>query len=163
MPSTDPPLWTKQEDETQRAYNAFCVYRNLGWRNRSLQKVHDQVYGKGAGNLRYVEQWSSQYDWVDRAAAYDEYMAERMREELEQRRIEDKIERIASLDALHEVIDDALESLNPSDISPGVLEKLLKLTIQQKRAEYDDEPTQRVEGELDQVHVFLPDNSREDE
>lgn len=168
MPDTeDRQPWDRRDDETSRAYHAFCLYRDMGPQGRSLRAVTEELYGdegESVGSVSsHVERWSSDYAWVDRAAAYDDYMAERVREELEQRRIRDKVERLASLDALHEVIDDALESLNPADISPGVLEKLLKLTIRQKRAEFDDEPTQRVEGELDQVHVFLPDNGREDE
>jgi hypothetical protein len=157
--------WDRRDDETSRAYHAFCLYRDMGPQGRSLRAVTEELYGDEGENMgsvsSHVERWSSRFDWVARSTAWDDYMAERMREELEQRRIEDKIERIASLDALHEVINDALGDLDASDLSPGMLEKLLKLVVQEKRKEFDDEPTQRVEGELDQVTTFeLPDNGR---
>lgn len=76
--------WTKRDDETQRAYNVFCVYRDLG-PNRSLQKCHDHedVYGKGPDNIRQIEKWSSAYDWVARTEAYDQYLEEQRRQEYE--------------------------------------------------------------------------------
>jgi len=79
---TDRQPWEKRPDETQRAYEVFCIYRDLG-PERSLQKAHDAEYGEGAGNLRYVEGWSSDYDWPDRAAAHDRYLEEQRREEYE--------------------------------------------------------------------------------
>lgn len=151
--------WTKRESETQKAYSRFCVYRDMG-PDRSIAKVCEEI-GKPSGYSRHLERWSSEHNWVSRAESYDTYMSERMREELETKRIHDKVERLTSLDSLHHVINDALDDLDGSDLSPGMLEKLLKLVVQEKRKEYDDEPTQRVKGEVDQVTTFqLPDNGR---
>ena len=159
------PIWTKQDGETQRAYQVFCVYRDMGWQDRSLRQLTRDVYDEDAtGVYTHVRKWSSKYEWVARAEAYDEHVSEQMREELEQQRIRDKMDRLSTLDALHTVLDDALEDLEVSDISPGMLEKLLKLTIQEKRKEYDDEPTQNINSEVDQVTTFeLPDNGRYNE
>ena len=74
--------WTKRDDETQRAYEVFCVYRDMG-PGRSLPKTHDEEYGKDAGNVRIVEKWSSAYDWPDRAHAYDLHLEELRRAEYE--------------------------------------------------------------------------------
>ena len=81
MADTQP--WDKRPDETQRGYEVFCIYRDLG-PERSLQKAHDEEYGEGAGNLRYVEGWSSEHDWPERAAAYDRYLEEQRRQEYEE-------------------------------------------------------------------------------
>jgi hypothetical protein len=80
MPDTE--IWTKQDDETQRAYEVFCVYRDLG-PSRRLIDAHDETYGHGAGNIRLLQRWSSQHDWVDRAEAYDQYLEAKRREEYE--------------------------------------------------------------------------------
>jgi hypothetical protein len=78
----DTEIWTKQDDETQRAYEVFCVYRDMG-PSRRLIDAHDAVYGEGAGNIRLLQRWSSQYDWVERAEAYDQYLEAQRRKEYE--------------------------------------------------------------------------------
>jgi hypothetical protein len=60
----------------------FCVYRDLG-PSRRLIDAHDAVYGEGAGNIRLLQRWSSQYDWVERAEAYDQYLEAQRRKEYE--------------------------------------------------------------------------------
>lgn len=67
--------WKRQEGETSKAYEAFCIYRDMG-PSRSLGKVHDQIYGEDAGNIRYVEKWSSKHGWVARAQSFDDWRDE---------------------------------------------------------------------------------------
>lgn len=61
-----PPLWERQENETPKAWEAFCKYRDMGV-DRSLRKVV-QALNK---NLTTIAEWSSKYKWVERAAAWD--------------------------------------------------------------------------------------------
>ena len=61
-----PEPWERQKGETSRAYEAFCTYRDLG-PNRSQSKT-SQKLGK---NSRTIADWSTKYDWVKRAAAWD--------------------------------------------------------------------------------------------
>ena len=63
--------WDKQENETNRSYPAFCEYLKLPPNERSLAKVA-KILGKSE---THIENWSRKYQWVSRAAAYDEYMA----------------------------------------------------------------------------------------
>jgi hypothetical protein len=103
--------WTKRDDETQRAYEGFCVYRDLG-PERSLQEAHDEFYGEGAGNLRYMEGWSSTYDWVDRASAYDQYLEEKRRQEYEKEMtsgLSHAGARVRKLKELHDRLESELE------------------------------------------------------
>lgn len=62
-----PKPWERQENETPKAYAAFCEYRDMGGQ-RSLSKV--------AAKLQKSEtlmgRWSGAYSWVDRAAAWDD-------------------------------------------------------------------------------------------
>ena len=80
--------------ETPRAAAAFAEYCAMG-PARSLAKLA-QVLGKPSGYTRYLEEWSSQYKWVERAKQWDaERAAERMakkqaaREQMEDRHAED--------------------------------------------------------------------------
>ena len=61
--------YERQEDETIKAFEAFCIYRDLG-SDRSIVKVREKC-GKA---IRLLERWSSKYDWVERAQSYDDEM-----------------------------------------------------------------------------------------
>ena len=66
--------WERVERETQKGFEAFCIYRDLG-ASRSLQKVSDKL-GK---SLRLIKKWSSHNGWVKRTTAYDDYMDRKAR------------------------------------------------------------------------------------
>ncbi len=66
--------WDRIKNETQKAFNAFGLYRDLGY-TRSMQKVA-QMYAKETGRkentiLAQLKRWSSKYDWVKRCEDYD--------------------------------------------------------------------------------------------
>lgn len=75
--------WLQLPDETNRAYAAFCVYRDYGPR-RSLRQTCQDFYGLAekppavrsnrSPKLRQIQVWSSQWDWPDRAWAYTSHM-----------------------------------------------------------------------------------------
>jgi hypothetical protein len=61
-------------DETPKAYTAFTYYRSLqldgeGDKRRTLTNVTKHL---GHASPSVVEKWSSKYEWVERAAAWDE-------------------------------------------------------------------------------------------
>src|SRR5690554_741438 len=68
--------WSRREDETTKAYWAFCIYRDLG-RGRSIPKAWD-VY-RSENGLKAVEptgtfkDWCSCNGWVERAQAWDDH------------------------------------------------------------------------------------------
>ena len=66
--------WDRQKSETQKAFNAFGLYRDLGY-TRSMQKVA-QMYAKETGRkentiLTQLKRWSTKYEWVKRTEDYD--------------------------------------------------------------------------------------------
>ena len=67
MPVIPPEPWERQEDETEKAFEAFAMYRDMGSGNRSCAKV--------AGELRkscgLIERWSRNHQWQKRVAAWD--------------------------------------------------------------------------------------------
>ena len=93
MESTVLP-WERREDETPKAYAAFCVYRDLGPARRSIDaayraskaQVGENGGESGATGKRapsHWEKWSSDFDWVKRAEAYDSHMELLRRKERE--------------------------------------------------------------------------------
>lgn len=88
--------WDRLDDETDKAFAAFCIYRDLGPSARSLRVVSDEVYGSIPAAKRQrasgqINKWSSQHRWVERAKAWDaeqDRLAQEafLRENLERRR-----------------------------------------------------------------------------
>lgn len=73
--------WNRRSDETDAAWKAFCVYRDMG-DERSITRALE-ASGKKAGNKRRWETWSSQYNWVERARTWDASIIEKVRKDRE--------------------------------------------------------------------------------
>ena len=102
--------WTKRDDETQKAYRAFCIYRDAG-RDRSHEYVRKEL-GRSSGYTRWLEEWSSEHDWVDRAHAYDQYLEEKRRQEYEKEMttgLSHAGARVRKLKDLHDRLEEELE------------------------------------------------------
>lgn len=79
------PIWEQMPHEEAKPYLAFCLYRNLGPRERTVRKAHELYRGMvpgsrtSAGLPPYFNRWSSDYQWKDRARAYDVHLLEEIR------------------------------------------------------------------------------------
>jgi hypothetical protein len=65
------PMWEQQPGETDTAYAAFKIYRDLpaiGENKRSMANVQSIVKHK---TVRTIADWSSKYSWVERVRVYD--------------------------------------------------------------------------------------------
>jgi hypothetical protein len=81
-------IYDRLPDETGKAYNAFVAYRNQGV-NRTQEKTLE-ILGKSAGYVRVLQEWSSAYRWVQRAAAWDDHVEAAARKGVEGEAIERK-------------------------------------------------------------------------
>lgn len=63
--------WDRQPGETSKAYQAFSIYRDLG-AARSVRRVSEEL----AKTQTVIKRWSSAYNWVERAAAWDSLPAQ---------------------------------------------------------------------------------------
>lgn len=78
--TTDP--WERQPGESAKAYQAFKAYRDMPPAERSVRKSGGD--SKGTARERRFLGWSSEFRWVERAAAWDGHLdrirqAERIR------------------------------------------------------------------------------------
>ena len=107
MASEKIKAWYRLPGESSAAYEAFKMY--LETPERSLTKV-EQKLNKKRGQLG---NWSSKYNWVDRAAAYDSSIVE------QERRLKIK-QRKKDLETQHKLglkmVDSALEGLMALDM-----------------------------------------------
>ncbi len=67
-------IWKRLPDEPVRAYDAFIKYRSLepngdGMNKRTIDNVRILL---GRKSMSGLEQWSAKFNWVERAAAWDE-------------------------------------------------------------------------------------------
>jgi len=104
-------VWQRQRNETAIAYKAFGVYRDMG-AERSLSKVREKL-GRKSGYERQLQEWSSQHSWVERAAAYDRQLEERLTAEFEESLIARRRKllelEVKHVDALLSKFDEALD------------------------------------------------------
>jgi transposase-like protein len=61
-------VWERQSGESEQAHAAFLLYRDMPKGERSVARV-GQECGK---NPSLLERWSAAWQWVQRAAAWDE-------------------------------------------------------------------------------------------
>lgn len=91
----DKKLWHRQADESAKAFHAFMLYRDMLPKSRSIERVRE-ILGKSAGYSRHLQNWSSRYQWVTRATAHDDYLAE-VRSEAQANAIREMSERQAKI------------------------------------------------------------------
>jgi hypothetical protein len=91
-------LWDRLENEPERAYRAFECFLSLPSGERTLLAAYRQHVGNpGAAKPSDTwSRWSSEFAWRERAAAYDDHMANKRREAYE-RGVEEEAERQGAL------------------------------------------------------------------
>ena len=91
-------LWDRLENEPERAYRAFECFLNLP----SDHRTGVEAYRRHVGNPETNKisdtwtRWSNNFAWRERAAAYDDHMANKRREAYE-RGVEEEAERQGAL------------------------------------------------------------------
>lgn len=152
MPGVPPEHpWERQPTETDMAWEAFVVYRNLGPTKRS-QVETAKVLSKHPGTLT---PWSAEHQWVLRAHAYDQWvdrqnlMAEaEARKEMRKRHIQMamSLQGAAAL-ALNKIIK-AEQQGEQLTLKPGEMKELAELGLKIERlnrGEPDSITEQKVE------------------
>jgi hypothetical protein len=61
--------WEKLPEETSRAYEAFCEYRDMGVGKRSVPKMAAAL----GVNTSFITVWRQKFAWVARVEAWDAY------------------------------------------------------------------------------------------
>lgn len=124
---TDKP-WERQKDESEKAYEAFSEYRDMG-EKRTYQKVAEKLQKSCA----LIRRWSSQWEWRERVRAYDN----ELEKEVRKKAIADRkamIERHISI-AMHlqKKALEALSSLSVKDMSAKDIKEYFKIATDLER------------------------------
>lgn len=89
-------IWTRQPEETAKAYRAFGIYRDLG-HDRAVIEAYRRYSGRAEASIRvpgYFVAWSRDYLWRDRALAFDQTLDVAIRAAID-RAYHDTFEKIA--------------------------------------------------------------------
>ena len=135
--------WDKLEGESAQAYRAFTAYRDLR-ADRSLDAAYRSVTGQQESSKRASGRftgWSGQFDWKQRAEAYDAHLERTVRAETESSFIENHqralgafMERQRTVSAAATNVatgllirsGEALQHLKPATLKPGQLASLIR-------------------------------------
>ena len=145
----EPKCWeTRLEAESPKAFKAFCMFRNMGYKRSikaclELNGIEPKKYGSWA---RYARM----FNWNERAAKYDEFVAKETERELINERVERKKRQMEMLNEFDGLVAKRLKTLNPDDLNADgamdLLERSAKLDSFITGA--DKENAKPVQGEL---------------
>lgn len=152
--------WERQPNETAKQFEAFCTYRDMG-KKRSQEATAEKLSKSRA----LVSRWSSQNNWVERVALWEDEQDRLIRIELT-RDIGAMRKRHADLanamlikaaKALAKIPDDEIKA---SDIS-RMVETASKLERLSKGDVGDVIEERQGESIGDPVMFYMPDNGRD--
>ena len=159
-----PKPWERQPEETTKAYEAFCVYRDMGTQ-RSLSKVAEKLQKSDT----LMGRWSRENDWVKRAAKWDDEQ-ERIEREIAQREqgkaIREMRKRHADIaSAMLIKSARALARIPDDEIKPGDISRMVDVASKLERisrGDVGDVIEERDGGRAeDPVTFYMPDNGRD--
>jgi len=122
--------WEQRPSEPPKAYNAFCVHRDMGLA-RSLAKTAEAL-NHPPGYKQTLWEWSTKYFWQSRCRAYDQHM-ERVAQLERENVIREMINRHAR-DAV-KIQQMVMESLEKTPLESAPPRDLIRVWQQAVRAE----------------------------
>ena len=145
----EPKCWeVRLEAESPKAFKAFCMFRNMGYKRSikaclELHEIDPKKYGSWSRYARL-------FNWNERAALYDEYVAKQTERELIAERVERKKRQMDMLNEFDGLVAKRLKTLDPQELDADgamdLLERSAKLDSFITGA--DKENAKPVQGEL---------------
>lgn len=159
-----PQPWDRLKDESTKAYEAFSIYRDMG-RERSLSKVAEKLQKSET----LMGRWSRTFDWVKRAAKWDDEQDRQEREiaQKEQAKaIKDMRKRHADLgQAMLIKAARALAKIPDDEIKPTDISRMVDVASKLERISRGDvgEVVEERDGgaATPAVTFYMPDNGRD--
>lgn len=120
-----PGPWGRRMDgESAGAFNAFCLYRAMGY-SRSIKSCME-LHGIEAKKYGSWARWARLFDWKNRAALYDEFIAKETEKGLINEHVEHRKRFMAMIGRMAKVVDDSIGKLSAKDIDADTAMNLLE-------------------------------------
>lgn len=139
--------WERLDNETEKQYAAFCVYRDLAAVERNIVVAFRRYTGKvdvgSAGSWFYS--LAAAHNWKERAQAFDSHI-ERLgwQAETDERLKARKLRRAVLITAQRR-IGETLQRFDFDKASAGEMARLIDVVNRNLREEYADMPEQRAQ------------------
>jgi hypothetical protein len=117
-------IWYRRKDETAKAFEAFCLYRDFG-SDRSVAKVLRDGNNKDSLMSLWCR-WRMKYDWVKRCQAYDTHLDMIRQKEREKDFAEREKKHLTITAKIMGIIEKKQESFDPEELSQNNLMDWLK-------------------------------------
>ena len=159
--NTEVELWERQEGETNKQFEAFCIYRDLGV-DRSHRKVANEL-GKSTA---LINRWGSMNDWAERVKAYDDEQ-DRLNRIAQRKEIAEMRKRHANVASrMIEKALEALEAIDALDVGAGNVSRMVEVATKVERisrGDVSDVIEERVAAEpaAPAVQFYIPNNNRD--
>lgn len=162
MPRQTEQPWERQPGESEQAFEAFKIYRDLG-----VKRSNAEVCKQLSKSRQLISRWKSKYEWDERVRAYDN--------DLEKQQHAEAVKNLKDMTGRHikiamslqrkalEALDKLkVEDMTPKDIKEYIkmateLERLNRLTSATKDESLEEEEQQTV------VDIYLPAKESDDE
>lgn len=128
MPKWSDKPWERQKEESEKAFEAFTVYRDMG-----EKRTYAAVAEKLQKSSSLIRRWKDRFEWRERVRAYDnELEKEAMAKAIKERKsMTDRHIKIAI--QLQEKALEALEALLIKDLSPKDIKEYIKMATDLER------------------------------
>lgn len=117
-------IWVRRKDETAKAFDAFCKYRDYGPQRSITKVVRHHEMKETVASLWF--RWSDKFSWVKRVNAYDNHLEEIRRIQKEQDFADRESKHLTITKKIMEIIEKKLETFDPEELSQNNLMDWLK-------------------------------------
>lgn len=138
---TDKP-WERQKGESDKAYEAFVTYRDMGT-DRSIRAVAQKL-GK---SRTQIGKWSSGWEWTERVRAYDNELEKEARAQAVKDRKDMTSRHIKIAMQLQKKALEALTSLEVEAMTPKDIKEFIKMATDLERLNRTLEEDSKGKGE----------------
>lgn len=124
---TDKP-WERQKGESEKAYEAFSVYRDMG-AERTIVAVVKQLEKSRA----LLDRWKDRWEWKERVRLYDNDLEKQARDKAvkDRKAMVDRQVKIAM--QVQKKALEALEKLSVEDMTPKDIKEYIKMATDLER------------------------------
>lgn len=124
---TDKP-WERQKGESEKAYEAFAAYRDLGAKRTTVA-----VAEKLQKSDTLIRRWKDRWDWKERVRAYDNDLEKEARAKVVKDRKAMTERHIGIAMQLQKKALEALNSLDVEDMTPKDIKEYIKMATDLER------------------------------
>lgn len=152
--------WERQPGESEKAFEAFKIYRDMGLK-RSNQAVCDEL----SKSRQLITRWKSNYNWDERARAYDNEIDKQAHQEAV-KNLKDMTNRHIKISIqLQKKAMEAMAILKPEEMTPKDIKEFVKMATELERLNRTMAANQEEsvdENDQTRTEIYLPEKEADD-